>query len=428
MSRLLPLGLFLLAFAPAASADKDKPEPPSAAGWPQWRGVKRDGISAEKNLLKEWPEDGPRLLWRAKKIGNAYSGVVIAGDRIYTMGDLDRKQQVICLDAKKEGKLIWATPVGKPYGGEGPRCTPVVDGKLVFALGTDGDVICLEAAGGKEKWRKNMAKDFGGGMMSGWSWSESPLVDGDKVIFTPGGDKAALVAVKKDSGEEVWRSEVKGAGGAGYSSPVIAEVKGVKMYVNWLGKALVGVSAKDGKLLWKYTKTHNGTANIPTPLVKGDLVFCSTGYGAGAALLKLVPDGDGGVEAKEEYFLRADDLQNHHGGMILLGNHVYCGHAHNAGFPRCVELKSGKVTWDRKVRGPGSGSAAVIYADGHLYFRYDNNVVALIEAKPDAYKLKSSFKLPEDTGTPGWQHPAIADGKLYIRGKDSLLCYDIRAK
>jgi hypothetical protein len=264
-------------------------------------------------------------------------------------------------------------------------------------------------------------------MMSGWGYCESPLVDGERLICTPGGDDAALVALDRKTGEEIWRARVRDAGGAGYASPVVAEVKGIRMYITWLGSGLVGVRAKDGKLLWRYDRNHNTTANIPTPIVKGDLVFSSTGYGAGSALLRLVPDGKGGVKAKEQYFLDGDTMQNHHGGMVLVGDHVYCGREHNQGYPTCVELKTGKIAW-KQGRGPGSGSAAVLYADGHLYFRYDDNVMALIEATPKGYRLKSKFTLPDDTGRPGWQHPVIADGKLYLRGSTTLLCYDIKRR
>ncbi len=418
-----------LVLAVPAVADADDPEPPTSVSWPQWRGPRRDAVCAEKGLLREWPKAGPRLLWKARGIGQGVSSVAVVGNRIYTMGDRDGKQLVLCLDAGHEGKEVWSAPVGKPWVKmqKGSRSTPTVHGGLLYALGADGDLVCLETATGKEKWRKNFTADFKGRMMSAWGYSESPLVDGDRLICTPGGDDAALVALDRKTGQEIWRARVPGAGGAGYASPVVAEVKGARMYITWLGSALVGVSAKDGKLLWKYSRNRNGTANIPTPIVKGDLVFSSTGYGAGSALLRLVPDGDGGVEAKEEYFLNAGTLQNHHGGMVLVGDHVYCGHAHNEGFPICVELKTGKVAW-RQRRGPGSGSAAVVYADGHLYFRYQNNVVALIEASPDGYKLKSKFSLPSDTGNPGWQHPVIADGKLYLRGATTLLCYDIKRK
>jgi hypothetical protein len=173
-----------------------------------------------------------------------------------------------------------------------------------------------------------------------------------------------------------------------------------------------------------YNRIANDTANIPTPIAKDDYVFCSTGYNTGAALLKLEKTDDG-VTANEVYFLRSDTLQNHHGGMVLLGDHIYCGRGHNNGFPICVELQTGRVAWE-KGRGPGSGSAAVVAADGHLYFRYDNGVMALIEATPDRYVEKGTFKIP-DCRDPSWPHPVVAGGKLYLREQDALLCYSLKA-
>jgi outer membrane protein assembly factor BamB len=264
--------------------------------------------------------------------------------------------------------------------------------------------------------------------MSGWGYSESPLVDGDKLVCTPGSDKAALVALNKTSGEVIWKSEIPECGGAGYASIVKAEVAGVPMYVTLLGrsKGLVGVDANTGKFLWNYAKMANGIANIPTPIVSDDLVFCSTGYGAGAALLRLKPTGSGEVKAEEVYFLEGRTFQNHHGGMALLDGYVYAGSGHNNGSPACVELQTGKVVW-KKDRGPGTGSAAVLYADGNLIFRYQDGKVALIEASPQAYKEKGTFKIPEPSSSPSWQHPVIANGKLYLRDQDKMHCFNVKA-
>jgi outer membrane protein assembly factor BamB len=393
--------------------------------WPQWRGPHRDGLSPETGLLQEWPKGGPPLLWKANNLGSAYSSVAVVGDRIYTLGDRGKSQLVLALDGARKGKEVWARRLGPPWPDGGARSTPTVDGDRLYALGTDGDLVCLETATGKVRWRKNLRRDFGGRMMSGWRWSESLLVDGDKVICTPGADRAALVALDKLTGKVLWRSAVKDAGGAGYASAVVTEVGGVRLYVQWLGRCVVGVAARTGKLLWRNSSVRNGTANIPTPIVRGNLVFCSTGYDAGSVLLRLTANGKGGVSAREVYHLAGDEVQVHHGGMVLVGDYLYCGHGHNNGLPTCLALKTGRLAWG-PVRGPGSGSAAVIYADGNLYCRYQNGVMALIRATPKGYRLRGTFRLPRDTGTPSWQHPAIAGGKLYLRGADTLLCYDIR--
>jgi len=395
--------------------------------WTQWRGPARDGKSTEKGLLDQWTNDGPPLLWQVDGLGKGYSSVAIAGGKLYTLGRIGKQEHLIALDANN-GTLLWSTPFGSGGHSNG---TPTVDGDRVYAIGLKGDLICASAETGKELWRKNFSKDFGGKMMSGWGYSESPLVDGDRLIVTPGAKDAMIVALDKQTGDEIWHSPVpdvgnRGKDGAGYSSIVISNGAGVKQYVQITGRGLIGVRASDGKFLWSYNKVANGTANIPTPIISGDYVFCSTGYGTGAGLVKLSPESDG-VKAEEVYFLPGNTFQNHHGGMIQVGDYIYAGAQHNNGFPTCLELMTGKIVWGGKLRGPGSGSAAVIYADGHLVFRYQDGVLALIEATPDEYRLKGTFKPAYQQGR-SWAHPVISDGKLYLREQDKLMCYNIRAR
>jgi outer membrane protein assembly factor BamB len=429
MTKRCSLVLSLLFVLPMALPAEDASKPLSGV-WPQWRGPKRDGVSTEKGLLQQWPKSGPRLIWNSRQVnsgtgvGTGYSSVSVADGRIFTLGDRKRECLVIALD-EDTGKELWATAIA-PAQGDGPRCTPTVDDDRVYVLGREGELVCLGAQKGEIRWRKDFKRDFNGQMMSGWDYSESPLIDGDKLICTPGGDEAALVAVNKHTGELLWKAPVPKAGGAGYASPVVAEVNGIRQYITLLGRGIVGVGANDGRLLWRYAKIANGTANIPTPIVRGDLVFCSTGYNTGAALLQLVPAGSG-ITIRERYFHKGKVLQNHHGGMVLVGDHVYGGHGHNAGLPFCLNLKTGQFAWGPE-HGPGDGSAAVVYADGNLYFRYQDGVMALIEANPDRYHVRSQFNLPKETGTPSWPHPVVAHGRLYIRGRDVLLCYDVKEK
>ena len=421
------------------------------ADWPQWRGPQRNGISTETGLLTEWPKGGPTLLWDSRKvnkepsIGTGYSSLAITQGKIFTMGDFFNNKQVdfkdkegvikkknvregiggyvFCLDAES-GKEIWRTKVG-PGQGDGPRCTPTVDGDRVYSLTRQGILFCMKVADGALVWQREFKKDFGGRMMSGWDYSESPTIDGDKLIATPGGKDAAVVALNKLTGDLYWKCQAPVNSGAGYASIVKTQVAGVSQYITLMGPELgvVGVDAETGKFLWNYNRVANDTANIPTPIVQGDLVFASTGYHTGAALLKIVPDGDGGARIQEQYFLKGKELQNHHGGLIMLGDHVYGGHGHNQGFPFCLEWKTGKFAWAPE-RGVGNGSAAALYADGRLYFRYESGDVALIEATPKGYHLISSFR-PPISGN-GWPHPVIYHGRLYLRGQDQILCYDIR--
>ncbi len=404
--------------------------PTLAGDWPGWRGPNRDGVSTEKGLLQQWGPSGPPLAWKSSGVGSGFAGVAVAGDRLFTMGDKDGAQHVFALK-REGGAVLWQVRVGPPLVDSrgGARTTPVVDGERVYALGTSGDLVCLDAATGKVAWSKNLERDYGGRMMSSWMWSESPLVDGDRLVFTPGARDAALVAVDKATGRDVWRAAIpdlgpKGRDGAGYSSIVISNGAGVKQYVQLLGRGLVGIRASDGKFLWGHNGVANGVANISTPLVRANWVFASTGYQTGSVLLELQPKGDG-VAARELYFLDAKTLQNHHGGLVLVGNHVYAGHGHNKGFPICVDFITGKVAWGGDIRNAGSGSAAVMYADGRLYFRYENGVVVLVEASPSGYVEKGSFTIPE-VKDPSWAHLSIADGRLYVREQDNLYCYDIR--
>jgi outer membrane protein assembly factor BamB len=399
--------------------------PIHAGDWPGWRGPNRDGISTETGLLKTWPEGGPKLLWEAEGCGQGYSSVAIAGGNVYTLGKTKDGEALFAFSAA-DGKPLWSTVFG---GGGHSNGSPQVDGELVYAIGLAGDLVCARTASGEVVWKKNFAKDFGGVMMSGWGFSESPLIDGDRLICTPGGPEAMMVALDKKTGAEIWRSPTpadlgqKGKDGAGYSSVVISNGAGVKQYIQITGRGAIGVRAGDGKPLWHYNKVANGTANIPTPLIDGDYVFCSTGYGTGSALLKLAKDGDG-VKAEEQYFLDGKVLQNHHGGMILKDGHIYMGHAHNNGFPVCVELKTGKIVWGGDQRGPGAGSAAVLLAGDDLIFRYEDGVVAQIEATTNGYNLKSQFKPAFQKGK-SWAHPVIVDGRLYLREQEKLMCYAV---
>lgn len=387
-----------------------------SADWPQFRGPNRDGVSEETGLLKAWPKDGPTLVWTATGLGGGYSSVSVAGERIYTLGNKGNTTYVVAIQ-RDSGKVRWSSELGPAGGNLG--CTPTVEGTRIYALGQAGDLVCLDAAG-KRLWRRNLHQDFGG-VCGGWQYCESPLVDGDRLIVTPGGKSATMVALAKDSGKELWKCAIPvERNEAGYSSVVIAEVGGVRQYVQLINGGLVGV-ADDGRFLWKYEKLGPNTANIPTPIVFGDQVFASAGYGKGGALLKLTADGTE-VSAAETYFNQR--LTNKHGGVIRIGDYVY-GDTDDQGRPFCADVKSGKVLWKRDGQGNGRGSASVTYADGHLYFHYENGVIALVEASPDGYKETGSFRVPKTSGA-SWAHPVVCAGHLYLREGDLLYCYDVR--
>jgi outer membrane protein assembly factor BamB len=391
-----------------------------AADWPQFRGPHRDNVSKDTGLLKSWPMDGPPLAWKTQGLGGGYSSLSVAGDRVYTLGNKGKASHVVALK-RGSGKIVWSVEVGKAGGNLG--CTPTVDGGRVYALGQEGDLVCLEAKDGKRDWHRNLLKEFGG-RYGGWHYCESPLVDGDHVVVTPGGKEATMVALDKKAGETVWKCAIPTKNiEAGYSSVVVAEVGGVKHYVQLFDGGVVGVGT-DGRFLWKYEKLGQNTANIPTPIVLKDQVLAVAGYGKGGALLKLRANGKD-VTAEEVYFKR--ELTNKHGGIVVVGDYVY-GDTDDQGRPFCVEVKTGKVLWKRNRReGKGDGSASVTYADGRLYFHYENGVVALVEASAKGYKEVGSFKVPKTQG-PAWAHPVVVGGRLYLREGDTLYCYDVREK
>lgn len=423
-----------------------------AADWPGFRGPNRDGSSPETGLLKSWPEGGPKQLWTAKNLGLGWGTPSVADGVIYGVGTRNGKDGVWAVK-EVDGSELWFTPFAAPSGGllpqtNGPASTPTVHGGKVYTVSADGTVSCLTAKDGKEVWSKNYTKDFGGAVVGrdgvAWGYSDSVLADGDKIICTPAAKGAALVALKADTGETVWKADagaignpnVRGFAGQGYSSPVKATIGNVPQYLVLLGSGsgLVGVHAESGKVLWQYTGTAatGGVAQIPIPIVKGDKVWVSCSYAGGAALLQIVPKGKDAFEAKELKAYKKPDLNNHHGGMVLVGDHIYFGHDQNGGSPVCVDFKSGEIAWGpEKSPAGGQKSAAVLSADGRLYFRYENGVMVLIEPDPKELKVVSSFKLPapdQRSHPQSWPHPVIVNGKMYIRDQTVMYCYDVKAK
>jgi outer membrane protein assembly factor BamB len=399
-----------LASLPAAAATTE------SADWPQWRGPHRDGLSTEKGLLKEWPAAGPQKLWTTESLGAGYGAVAIAGDQIFVQGSRNRQSLLHCLD-RATGQLRWSLPIGREGGndrGDGPRSTPTVQDGHVWVLTESGDLLCAKTSGGPPLWQKNLLRDFKGHNPH-WLISESPLIDGNNLIVTPGGRGATLVALDKLTGRWVWSSQGL-EDEAGYSSCVTLEVGGVRCITTLTANAGVGVRASDGKLMWHYDKPANGTANCATPVVAGNKVYYTSAYGTGGGLISLAAQ-DGEVKHSEVYFNR--DMRNHHGGVVLVDGHLY---GFSDAILTCLEFETGKVAWrDRSV-----GKGSLTYADGHLYLLSENNVAGLAEASPAGYKEKSRFRIP-DQGLPSWAHPVVCGGKLYLRNQGQLHCFAIKA-
>ena len=405
--------------------------PEDNSDWNQWRGPKRDGHSPDTGLLKEWPAGGPALAWKATGLGAGYSSVSVQGDRIFTMGDVGEDCSVFAMSL--DGKIAWSAKVSRSSGPKdqggypGPRCTPSTDGALVVALSAWGDLVCLNRADGKEKWRKNLVDDFGG-RTPGWGYSESPLIDGDTVVCIPGGKQGSVVALNKETGATIWKSEAL-QGGAEYTSLMPTEIGGVKQYLVVTKGTCAGIAAKDGKVLWKGSHP-GGTAVIATPVYADGIVFMTVAYGVGCKAFKVAESG-GAFTAETAYSDEGKEkkgariMDNKTGGVIVVGEHVYG--VTDGGKLKCVELKTGKVVWEDRCVGC---KASVAFADGHLVVRGEDGkgTIALVQATPEGYKEKGRFDQPDRSKRTAWAHPVVIGGKLYVRDQDLLLCYDVKPK
>ncbi|HSW50950.1 MAG TPA: PQQ-binding-like beta-propeller repeat protein [Bryobacteraceae bacterium] len=403
-----------------------------AADWPQWRGPLRNAASSETGLLKEWPREGPKLLWQNNDIGDGYSTPAVAGDRVYTLSNRGLDNEYVQVLSAKDGKVLWTTTLGRVGNPDQrpsypcSRSTATVEGNTVYALSSDGDLASLDAATGRVNWKRSLRADFGGQPHT-WAYAESPLIDGDALIVTPGGAKATMVALNKKTGAVVWQSAVPGGDQAGYSSAVAVEAAGQRQYVQFLMKGLVGVDAKTGRFLWRYDGAVKGQYQASTPVPFGEHVYIGAGGNAGGGMVRLAAAG-GGVAAEQVYF--TPGLPNGNGGAVLVGGTLYG--SNNRGLV-AVEFMTGRPLW-QTAQGEGIGPASVMYADGRLYLHGFNNEVALVEATPQAYRELGRFVPPGRPQHPrgeresAWPHPVVANGRLYIRDLGTLWCYDVSTR
>lgn len=398
--------LFVLSLANVALAQSNN------ANWPQWRGPNRDGISKETGLLKEWPAEGPPLLWKATGAGRGFSSFSIANGRLFTMGLRGDREFVIAFDVAT-GKEAWATPHGGAFRndrGDGPRGTPTVDGDRVYALGGNGDLSAIEARTGKIVWTKNILREFGGRNIT-WGISESPLIVGNKVLVNPGGTDASIVALNKSDGSVIWKSQ---SDKAGYSSAIPLQVNGGTQVVFFTSQRAVGLNLNDGKLLWEYARPSNNVANAATPIARGNRVFISSDYGTGGGVVEIKPDGT----AQELWFTK--DMRNHHSSSVLVGDHLY---GFSSSILTAMKFDTGEVAWrDRSV-----GKGSLVFADGRLYLFSEKGVVGLAEATPTGYVERGRFSI-QAGNLETWTHPVVAGGHLYLRDQDTIYAYDVRQK
>jgi outer membrane protein assembly factor BamB len=388
----------------------------AAQDWPQWRGPDRTGVSAETGLLAAWPDGGPPQVWRAENLGAGYGPVSVAGGRIYVQGTRGRSSALFCLDAS-DGRELWVRELGafmRNDKGDGPRGAPTVQGDALYVLTGMGELARLHTIDGSIAWRRNILSDFNARNI-GWGISESPLIEGDWAIVTPGGRGAAMVALNKSDGRLVWacadlRSE------AGYASAIAADIGGVRAILQFTDIGGVGVRARDGKLLWQYAAPANGTANIATPVFRDNRVFYTSDYGTGGGLLRLTPNGES-VATEQVYFTR--EMRNHHGGVVLVGDHLY---GYSGAILTCMNFETGRTVWQNRSVGKGS----LIAADGRLYLVSESYTVGLADASPEGYRERGRFRI-RDRGRPSWAHPVVSNGRLYIRNQDELTVYNVSA-
>jgi outer membrane protein assembly factor BamB len=399
-----------------------------AADWPQWRGPERTSISQETGLLPQWPEGGPKLLWQVHDLGDGYATPSVVGDRIYMIANRGMDDEYVEALSVSDGKVVWKTSLGKVGNPDQQpsypmaRSTPTVDGDTLYALGSDGDLVAVQRATGEVLWRKSLREDFSG-VPGKWAYAESPLIDGDVLVAAPGGPEATLVALRKDSGELIWRSQVPGGDSAAYASAIVTNAAGRKQYVQFLDKGVVGVDAATGEFLWRYDGTASGPANATTPIAHDGRVYSgnSRRFGAGLVRLKAAEDG---VEAEQVYFSR--NAPNTMGGQVLLDGVIY---GTNGQGLVAADFETGELHWQGEG-GPGS----VLYADARLYVHYESGDVALVEATPEQFRERGHFAPPNQPPHPrgdremAWAYPVVANGRLYIRDLGSLWCYDVSAE
>jgi outer membrane protein assembly factor BamB len=391
----------------------------AADDWPQWRGPQRDGKSPETGLLANWPEGGPKLVWQANDLGNGYSTPVVVGDALYVLSNQGKEYEEVIALSTSNGSKLWSTKIGTVAPNQGPqypgtRSTPTVDGDALYALASDGNLVCLDIKSGKQRWGKNLKNDFDG-VMGMWAYTESPLIDGNALICSPGGGTATVVALNKKNGEVIWKASLEEKDAASYSSPIVATIDGTKQYVLYLGKGVVGLRADTGELLWRYTKTSDAQANIATPVVNANFVYTGASRVGGG----LVQVSGKKSDPKEIYF--AKTLPGGMGGCVLVNGYLY-GSTSQGNV--CVDYATGEIKWKER----GIGTSSMCYADGRLYLHGEDNSLAMLAATPEGYKELGRCtppNAPDRGNSKAWTHPIIANGKLYIRDQSSIWCYDI---
>lgn len=415
-SRTASLVIVLLAAVLLSSAAR--------AEWAQFRGPHRDGKAPEaSNLLQEWPDGGPEHLWTSKKLGFGFSSVAVADGMIYLTGKENKEGFIYALN--RDGELEWKTSYGRGWTGAHPgtRTTPTYrDGKLYIMSGY-GKAACYNAENGEEIWAVDTMEKFGARQIK-WGITESPLVLKDKVIVSPGGKNAGIVALNPKDGSTVWVCQGVNDK-SGYCSPITINRGGKKIIVQLMATTLIGIRADTGELLWRVEREPKPKYSIQAvhPVYSNGKMYVSSGYGGRRGqMFRVSEDGTSVSRAWSDA-----ELDCHHGGLVLLDGYIYgSSHVNNRNQWLCMDLESGDIA--AQIRGVGKG--AVIYADGMLYTFGKKGGVGLVEPGPDSLHMVSSFQLRDMSKGRGpyWAHPAISDGRLYLRHGGYVFAFDVRAE
>jgi outer membrane protein assembly factor BamB len=384
--------------------------------WPRFHGPNGDNLSTETGLLKEWPEEGPELVWSTKGIGHGFSSVSIADGMIYTDGNIDDKTKITALDM--QGNILWQVDNGAAWTRDHPgtRGTPTLDGDRLYHESPVGQLVCLDAESGRQVWTLNILEEFGAQNIK-WALAESIVIDGNNLICCPGGPKASVVALDKATGSTVWTAESTNEQ-TSYATPAVAECGGLRMILTMNAKALLGVNADNGELLFRYPHETRYDVHATTPIYHDGQIFISSGYGSGSEMLKLSVQGQ---EASVEQLWEYKELDNHHGGVILLDGYIYG--TSSRGKWICLDWDTGDMAYSES----GVGKGSLTYADGMLYTFSENRQMGLVEATPAGHKVISQFELPSGGSGKSWAHPVVCGRRLYLRHSDQLSAYDVSA-
>ena len=404
----------------AAPIRAEEPAKAKQPYWPEFRGPRRDSISLETGLLKKWPPEGPRLIWKYSDCGKGFSGVSIAEGKIFSAGDFGNREMLFALGL--DGKLLWKSPNGSSWRRPSPagsRTTPTYADGVLYHMNPTGRVAAYHAKKGKEIWAVELKKRFDA-KFGIWSLAENLIVDGDKVLCLPGGAKALAAALDKKTGKTIWTTTGL-TDPAAYCTPVLATHKGVRQMITMTAKSVIGVDVTTGKLLWTYPYRMGFPQHATPPVYHDGHVFVACGHFTGGTLLRINPDSSGVTRV---WHMRKFD--NCHGGVILLDGRLYGSGCRVAGKGfHCVDFLTGKMIGTNDE----VGKASILYADGMLYGLNHKGPMYLMEVTADGVKVVSRFDMPGKRKVNIYlAHPVICAGRLYLREGNNLYAHDIRAK